>query len=143
MKRLALATLAAALALGPARGADPSEEAARSYRLDGTGTTRGLKVGERGKLVLIIEPLQPRVHIHPKAPLKVHLEATPGLKLGKTELGHKDSADPKADGRRFEVAFTAAAPGRQEAKAHLDFFICSDTWCVKQARQMDFPIEVR
>lgn len=144
MIRLALSALSAlALAAGPARAADPGEEAARSYRVETAGTTRGLKVGERGKLVLFIEPLQPKVHIHPQAPLKIKLTAPAGLKLDKAELGHQDAADPKADGRRFEVPFTAAAAGKQEARADLDFFICSDTWCVKQVRQVAFPVDVR
>jgi len=143
MTRFALAVLAAALADGPARAADPGEEAARSYRVETAGTTGSLKLGEKGKLVLTIEPLQPKVHIHPQAPLKIKLTAPAGLKLDKAELVHRDAADPKADGRRFEVPFTAAAAGRQEARADLDFFICSDTWCVKQVRQVTFPVEVR
>lgn len=143
MTRLACAVLAAALATGPARAADPGKEAASSYRVETAGTTHGLKVGEKGKLVLSIEPLQPKVHIHPQAPLKIRLEASPGLALGKTELAHKDAVDPAAAGRRFEVAFTATAAGKQEARADLDFFICSDTWCVKQVRQVAFPVDVR
>ena len=143
MPRLALAALAAALAAGPGRAADPGEEAARSYRVETAGTTQSLKVGEKGKLVLSIEPLQPKVHIHPQAPLKIKLSAPAGLKLDKAELVHQDAADPKAEGRRFEVPFTATAAGKQEARAALDFFICSDTWCVKQVRQVAFPVEVR
>ena len=144
MNRLALSTLSAlALSAGPARAADPGEEAAGSYRVETTGTTGSLKVGERGKLVLSIEPLQAKVHIHPQAPLKIKLTAPAGLKLDKAELGHKDATDPKADGRRYEVPFTAVAAGKQEARANLDFFICSDTWCVKQVRQVTFPVDVR
>ena len=142
MSSLACAVLAAALAAGPAP-ADPGGEAARSYRLETAGTTQSLKVGEKGKLVLSIEPLQPGIHIHPQAPLKIRLEASPGLKLAKAQLGHADAVDPKAEGRRFEVPFTATAAGKQEGRATLDFFICSDTWCVKQARQVAVPVDVR
>ncbi|HEU4384262.1 MAG TPA: hypothetical protein VFR85_12270 [Anaeromyxobacteraceae bacterium] len=141
--RLAIAAVAAVLAAGPSRAADAGEEAARSYRLDTAGTTQNLKIGQKGKLVLSIEPLQPRVHIHPQAPLKIRLSSSPGLKLDKAELVHRDAADPKAEGRRFEVPFAAAAAGKQEARADLDFFICSDTWCVKQVRQVIFPVDVR
>ncbi len=141
--RLALAVLAAALAAGPARAADPGEEAARSYRVETAGSTQSLKVGEKGRLVLSIEPLQPKVHVHPQAPLKIRLTASAGLKLEKAELVQRDADDLKADGRRFVVPFAAAAAGKQEAKANLDFFICSDTWCVKQVRQLTFPVDVR
>ena len=141
--RLAIAALAVALAAGASRAADAGEEAARSYRLETAGTTQSLKVGQKGKLVLSIEPLQPKVHIHPQAPLKIRLSSSAGLKLDKAELVHRDAADPKADGRRFEVPFAAAAAGKQEARADLDFFICSDTWCVKQVRQVTIPVDVR
>lgn len=143
MPRFACAVVAAALAAGPAWAADPGGEAARSYRVETAGSTQSLKVGQKGKLVLSIEPLQPTIHIDPRAPLKVRLEASAGLKLAKVELRHADAVDPKADGRRFEVPFTATGAGKQEGRATLDFFICSDAWCVKQARQVTFPVDVR
>ena len=143
MSRLASAVLAAALAAVPARAADPGSDAARSYRLETAGSTNALKVGQKGKLVLSIEPLQPKIHIDPRAPLKIRLEASAGLELAKAQLGHADAVDPKAGGRRFEVPFTATAAGKQEGRATLDFFICSDTWCVKQARQVNLPVDVR
>ncbi len=135
---LGFALLAAAPA---ALAADPGEEAARSYRVVTDGSTRTARVGEKGRLVLFIEPLQ-KVHVHPQAPLKITIDAPAGLKVDKSELGHKDAVDPKAEAPRFDVAFTAVAKGRQEAKAHLDFFICSDTWCVKQVRSVVLPVDV-
>jgi hypothetical protein len=134
----ALALLAAPLALA----ADASAEAARSYRIETTGSTQQVKAGEQGTLVLSIVPVD-KVHVHPQAPLKITLEATPGLKLAKTSLGKADPVDPKADGRRFEVPFVAAAAGKQEARAKVDFFICSDQWCVKQVKDVTFAVDVR
>lgn len=134
----ALALLAAPLALA----ADPSAEAARSYRIETAGTTEQVKAGEQGTLVLSIVPVD-KVHVHPQAPLKITLESTPGLKLAKTSLGKADPVDPKADGRRFEVPFVAAAAGKQEARAKVDFFICSDEWCVKQVKDVTFAVDVR
>ena len=140
-RRLALA-LALAVSVSLARAGDPGEEAAKSYRIVTDGSTRSLQAGERGRLVLFIEPLQ-KVHVHPQAPLKIRVEAPAGLAIEKAELGHKDAVDPKAEAPRFEVPFTAAARGRHEARANLDFFICSDTWCVKQVRTVSFPVEVK
>jgi hypothetical protein len=134
----ALALLAAPLALA----ADASAEAARSYRIETAGSTQQVKAGEQGTLVLSIVPID-KVHVHPQAPLKITLEATPGLKLAKTSLGKADPVDPKADGRRFEVPFVAAAAGKQEARAKVDFFICSDQWCVKQVKDVTFAVDVR
>jgi hypothetical protein len=134
--------LLALLAAPSARAADPAAEAAKSYRLDTAGTTVALGAGQKGTLVLSIVPLA-KVHVHPQAPLKIALEATPGLKLEKTALGKADPVDPKAEGRRFEVAFVARAAGKQEARAKLDFFICSDEWCVKQVKEVAVAIDVR
>ena len=101
-----------------------------------------MKAGEQGTLVISIVPVD-KVHVHPQAPLKITLEASPGLKLAKTSLGKADPVDPKADGRRFEVPFVAAAAGKQEARAKVDFFICSDEWCVKQVKDVTFAVDVR
>ncbi len=142
MSRRLLLAAALAAAASLARAGDPGEEAAKSYRIVTEGSTRALQVGERGKLVLFIEPLQ-KVHVHPQAPLKIRIEPPTGLALEKTELGHKDAVDPKAEAPRFELPFTARARGRQEAKASLDFFICSDSWCVKQVKSIVFPVDVK
>ncbi len=139
---LALAAAAAALVAAPARAADPSAEAAKSYRIDTAGSTERLAPGGKGTLVLSIVPLA-KVHVHPDAPLKITLESTPGLKLEKTTLGKADPVDPKADGRRFEVPFVAQAAGRQEARAKLDFFVCSDQWCVKQVKDVAVTVDVK
>ncbi len=140
MTRVALVVLA--LLAPTARAADPAADAAKSYRIETSGTTQQLKAGEKGTFVLSIVPVE-KVHVHPQAPLKIALDATPGLKLEKTTLGKADPVDPKAEGRRFEVPFVAQAAGKQEARAKLDFFICSDQWCVKQVRDVSVPVDVK
>jgi hypothetical protein len=136
-----LAVLLASPALADAPK-DPGAEAAESYRIETTGTTASLKAGEKGTFVISIVPLK-KVHVHPQAPLKIGLDATPGLKLEKTTLGKADPVDPKADGRRFEVPFLAQAAGKQEARAKVDFFICSDQWCVKQVKDVTAAVLVK
>jgi hypothetical protein len=139
---MTLALALALLLLAPLARADPAVEAGKSYRVETTGTTRALKAGEKGTLVLSIVPVE-KVHVHPQAPLKISLEATPGLKLEKTSLGKADPVDPGAEGRRFEVPFLAQAAGKQEARAKLDFFICSDQWCVKQVKDLTVAVDVK
>src|SRR5690348_4545032 len=132
-----------ALSLAPlARAAEPGDEASRSYRIDTAGTTEKVAVGKPGLLVLSIVPLE-KIHVDPRAPLKITLDATPGLKLSKTTLGKADPVDPQATGRRFEVPFVAEAAGKHQAKAKLDFFVCSDQWCVKQVRDVTVAIDAR
>jgi hypothetical protein len=133
----------ALLALAPlARAAEPGADAAKSYRIETAGTTEKVGVGKPGLLVLSIVPVE-KVHVDSRAPLKVTLEATPGLKLSKTTLGKTDPVDPKAEGRRFEVPFVAEAAGKHEARAKLDFFVCSDQWCVKQVRDVTVAVEAK
>jgi hypothetical protein len=135
----ALALLAAAAAV---RAAEPGDEAARSYRVSSDGSTTSVEAGKSGRIVVALEAIG-KVHVDPRAPLKVVLTATDGLRLGKERLGHKDAADPRAGMPRFEVPFVAAAPGKQEARARLDFFLCSDQWCVKQTRDVVVAVDVR
>jgi hypothetical protein len=142
MLRLAV-PIAALLAAGAVHAADPGVDAAKSYRIATDGSTKAARVGEKGKLVLLIEPTVPKIHVNAEAPLKIKLEAPAGLKLEKAELGHKDAVKPGADAPRFEVPFTAVAAGRQEAKAAVKFYICSDTWCVQQARQVAISVDVK
>ncbi len=140
MKRaLALAFALAA----PALAADPAAEAAQAYTLDTAASTSALKVGETGKLVLTIRPKAPVWHVHPQAPLKVVVQAPPALRLEKAELLRRDAVDPKAEAPTFEAPFVASSAGNTGAKASVDFFICSDTACVKQARTVDIPVAVR
>src|SRR5512138_2096850 len=133
----ALVLLAAPLA----RAGDPAAEAATSYRIDTEGSTKAVGPGGKGTLVVAIVPVE-KVHVHPQAPLKITLQSQ-GLELAKTSLGHKDAVDPKAEGPRFQVPFVAKAKGAQEVKANLDFFICSDKWCVKQVKDVTVPVKVQ
>jgi hypothetical protein len=142
VRALFLVLLPVILASGLASAAEPVSEAAKSYRIETEGTTRQLKAGAAGKLVLAIVPLN-GAHVHPAAPLHIGLSATPGLKLSRDALGHQDAIDPKADGPRFEVPFTASQAGGQEARVKVDFFICSDQWCVKQSRDVAVPVDVK
>ncbi len=135
-------SIAVALHALAVQAVDPAAEAARSYRLEATATPAALKTGAAGTLQLTITPLN-KTHVHPQAPLKVTLTATPGLKLGKEKLGRADVLDAKAEAPRFEVPFTAAAAGAQEATAKVDFFICSDAWCVKQIRDVKVAVSVK
>ena len=138
-----LLALLFAVSLAPlVRADEAAAEAARSYRIETEGTTRNVKAGAGGVLVITIVPLN-GTHVHPQAPLKIALQATPGLSLSKSQLGHKDAVQPKAEGPRFEVPFTAARAGKEEARARVDFFICSDKWCVKQTRDLSLPVEVK
>jgi hypothetical protein len=126
----------------PARAGDVASEARASYRIETGESSKALKVGEQGKVVLAIQPKE-KIHVHPQAPLRATLTPSAGLKIAKPELGRADAVDSKSDAPRFEIPVTAAVAGPQELKANLEFFICSDTWCVKQVQAVTVPVAVR
>jgi hypothetical protein len=143
MRRFALVfALASALAT-TALGADPAAEAATAYVLDTAESTKSVKVGEPGKLVLVIRPKAPTWHVHPQAPLKIRFQGPASMKIEKAELARRDALDPKAEEPWFETSFVAAAAGPLDARALVDFFICSDSACVKQTRTLAIPVSAK
>jgi hypothetical protein len=137
--RMRLAILSAALAglAVAAVAADPAAEAASSASAE----PASLRSGASGTLRLAIEPTG-AVHVDPKAPIQVTLGATPGLTLKRTRLGRPDAVQAGA-GLSFQAPFTAAKPGSQELRAKLDFFLCTDQWCVKQVRDVTVAVDVK
>lgn len=140
--RFVLATTLAGLTwAATATAADPSADAATSYALRATAEPASLRAGATGLVRLLIEPTG-AVHVDPKAPLKVTLGATAGLTLKKAQLGRADAVQA-GQGVSFEAPFTAIAAGKQEVKAKLDFFVCTDQWCVKQVRDVTVAVDVK
>jgi hypothetical protein len=141
MRLAALAAALAGLALtSTAVAADPAADVASRYAVRAVAEPAALRVGASGALRLAIEPIG-EVHVDPKAPLKITLTATPGLVLSKERLGRPD-ATPAGGGLAFKVPFTAGAAGKQEVKVKLDFFLCTDQWCVKQVRELTAAVDV-
>lgn len=136
-----IALVAAFWTAEPARAADPASDAAKSYRIVTSESTASLQVGQNGRLVLVIEPLVEHVHVNAQAPFQIKLQASAGMKLEKDRLAYSDLVGKAAP--RFEVAFSAVTAGRQEAKAQLDFYICSDSWCVKQTKGVSIAVDVK
>jgi hypothetical protein len=145
MSRIAIALAALALAAAaPARAAGGAD-AASTYRIVTDGSTSALKRGEKGKVVVAVEPLEKGVHVNREFPLKYRVSATAGLALAKTELSRADAVDPGAENPRFEipVSATATAAGAQQVTVQMRFAICSDTWCVPQQRTVTVAVDVR
>ncbi len=139
----ALLFSAALLLAGPAAAAGAAADAAQGYTVEVVATPAALRLGERGTVAVVIHPRRPVWHVHPQAPLRVRLEAGPGLKLERVELGRRDVVDPKAEAPRLESPFVASARGAQQVRASVDFFLCSDAACVKQVRQLAVAVDVR
>lgn len=143
MRTALAATLIALAGLTPAAAtaADPTADVAKTYTVRASAEPASLKAGAGGTITLVIAPTG-EVHVDPKAPLKVTLSATPGLTLRKSQLGRADSV-AAGQGLTLSAPFTATAAGKQEVKAKLDFFLCTDQWCVKQVRDLTVAVDVR
>ncbi len=143
MIRVPLALALAVAVGGAALAAEVPADAQKTYRLVTDGSAGSLRVGETGNLVVAFDPLAKGVHVDPKAPLKIRVETSAGLVAAKAELRRSDAVNGSAESPRFEIPVKALAAGAQEAKLQVDFFVCSDSWCVKQARTLSFAVRVQ
>jgi hypothetical protein len=141
MTRSTLAALALALAF-PALAADGAN-AASTYKVVTDGSSRTLKVGETGKVVVAVEPLEKGIHVNREFPLKYKVEPSAGLRVARSELKRGDAVDPDAENPRFEIPVTAGAKGQQQVVVQMRFAICSDAWCVPQSKTVTVPIDVK
>jgi hypothetical protein len=141
MIRTTLAALAVALAV-PALATD-GVNAASTYKVVTDGSSSALKVGETGKVVVAVQPLEKGIHVNREFPLKYKVEPSAGLRVSRTELRRDDAVDPKAENPRFEIPVTGTARGQQKVVVQMRFAICSDAWCVPQTRTVTLPIDVR
>jgi hypothetical protein len=140
MSRLAL--LLVAVLAAPALAADAGNAAA-TYKVVTDGSTGTLKVGEKGKVVVAVEPLEKGIHVNREFPLKYKVEPSAGLRVEKLEWKRTDAVDPGADNPRFEIPFTATGKGAQQVAVQMRFAICSDAWCVPQTRTVTAAVQVR
>lgn len=140
--RAVILSISLMLLIPAGAAAEPGADASKSYRVETQGTTLAVSTGGTGKLVLSIVPLE-GTHVHPQAPLTIAVTGTAGLKLERQALARKDAVDPKAEGPRFEVPFTALAGGAQEARAKIEFYLCADDWCARQTRNVAVKIQVK
>ena len=143
MDRRTLAALAVALLLPAAAAATDGSQAGSTYKIVTDGSSRALRVGEKGKVVVAVEPLEKGIHVNREFPLKYKVEPSAGLQVEKLEWKRPDAVDPGADNPRFEIPVTAKAKGAQQVAVQMRFAICSDAWCVPQTRTVTVPVEVR
>jgi len=125
----------------PAR-ADTAAGSTEMCSVDVGSSTREVGLGQRGRLVVVLRPRRPW-HIDPRAPLRIRLDRPAGLSIDRVDLGRKDAVDPAALEPRFETGFAATSAGTREVAARLDFFVCSETACARQARTVKIPVTVR
>jgi hypothetical protein len=115
------------------------EDPSALYEVSTTGSTGQLKAGQKGKWVLSIQA-KAGAHVSDDAPMKIELSGT-HVKVGKEKLARPDAIAQGAS-PRFEVPFSADAPGKGSIDAKLTFFICTDKICSRQQKAVSVPVEV-
>ncbi len=137
---LPIALLSLVLAL-PARADEALEWAEKAYKINASVQSGAVKAGDKVRLRIDIETILPDAKVHPEAPIKVKLAAPDALKLPKEKLTRADGR-PEGKGYRFDLTADAAQAGNGNFEASVDFFICSERWCVKQSARASTPVKV-
>jgi hypothetical protein len=112
-----------------------------AYRIE---TTKGPLRVKKGATVSAHVEVVPRsdAHVSPEAPISLTVTSGPGLKIAKAKLGRPEAKETKQKGVEFDVPFTAEATGKDELRASLSFFICTEKLCEKQKRELALQVEV-
>jgi|ERR671935_499193 hypothetical protein len=128
-----------ALALAGLLAAAP--DVSGTYRVE-TSKVLKVKKGETAHAKVEVVP-RADAHVSPEAPISLALTSGPALKLEKEKFGRPEAKPTDAKGVAFDVPFTAAAPGKDELKGTLSFFICTEKLCEKQKREIAMAVEVQ
>jgi hypothetical protein len=113
--------------------------AAETYELK-TADVKAV-VGAKGKTSVIIAA-KPGWKVNEEAPVSLKLKADDGVTVEKDKLTRKDLAEKTHDKARFDVAFTASAPGKKTIAAEANFVMCQATTCVPVKEKVVLAIDV-
>lgn len=120
----------------------PGQADAEQYTIDTSKSSAELKVGEKGKLSIVIKPAEGR-KVHEQAPLSVVLRPSKGLALAKSKLGHADVSNRGEKSPELVVEVTATAAGPQVTEADMQFFICTEKWCERMMKRVSVTTQVK
>lgn len=138
MTGLALAALASVPAF--AEG-DAHADAAKAYQIETSQAPLKVKKGEKGQARVAVVP-RSDAHVSPDAPLSMTVSAGPALDLPKQKLGRTDAKPTEAKGVEFDVPFVGKQAGKDELKAQMTFFICTEKLCERQKREIALAVVV-
>ena len=138
MTGLALVALASA---GAFAEGDAHLDAAKAYQIETSQAPLKVKKGEKGQARVAVVP-RSAAHVSPDAPLSMTVSAGPALELPKQKLGRTDAKPTEAKGVEFDVPFVGKQAGKDELKAQVTFFICTEKLCERQKREVALAVVV-
>src|SRR5919198_3848413 len=106
-----------------------------TYRIETSQSPIKVKKGAQASARVEVVP-RSDAHVSPDAPISLTVSSGPAIKLAKAKLGRPDARETKAKGVEFEVPFTAESKGKDELRASLSFFICTEKLCERQKREL-------
>jgi hypothetical protein len=136
-----LVALVCAVALPSFAQSDPHADAAKAYTIETSQAPLKVKRGEKGEARVTVVP-RSDAHVSPDAPVSVAVSAGPALELPKQKLGRPDAKATDAKGVEFEVPFVGKQAGRDELRAQVTFFICTEKLCERQKRDVALAVVV-
>ena len=99
------------------------------------------RVGKGGQVEIALEG-RGDWHVNQEYPIRVALEATPGLTLPKRELVKGDASEFGEEKARFLAAVEPRAKGDHEVKCDVSFAMCTEENCVLEKRTVAMRLEV-
>jgi hypothetical protein len=83
-------------------------------------------------------------HMNKEYPTSLVLSTVPaGVTVDKMKQTMKDAAKWEEAGGEFDVAYTAAAPGKQVVSGEIKFAVCSANTCDPKKSNVSFEIDVK
>lgn len=117
----------------------PPAEAGYVLKIDAPTT----KAGQKAVARVHITP-GAGYHMNKEYPTSLVFTTVPaGVLVDKMKLTAKDAAKFEEAGAEFDVAYTAAQPGKKVVSGELKFAVCSATTCDPKKSNVSFEIDVK
>jgi hypothetical protein len=131
---------AAPVAAAPKTAAPSSiEDSGFSLQLAEAGP---YKAGELSRFVVKLEP-RGVFHINQEYPIEISLTGDTETVFPKVSLARADAAHFDEKSARFDVPFTAKAPGDHKLLANVKFAVCTPENCVPDERDLALAVAVK
>jgi hypothetical protein len=115
------------------------------YRLQFEQTLFQAAKGQKGSLKVQLSVNVKDGYVHSQSPFSLNIDA-PALELYKSQFRRTEAQvgakDEKARALEFEVPFTAKLAGEHEVKAKVEFFLCMEKVCRKEAAEASAKVKV-
>jgi DsbC/DsbD-like thiol-disulfide interchange protein len=118
---------------GSSRAGDSSYEVSK--------TDASLTAGTKGKASVTISAKK-GWHLNAEAPLTLKLVPAAGVDVDKAKLGRGDLAASNETSARFDIAMTAAEPGKKTVEAEAGFVLCQEDSCRPVKEKVTFAVDV-